>query len=77
MQDRLNNIKPIAIQPTSKRNPSRVRARKLSDIFSGLERGTPRGFTRVGEILPTVLKQIEKAIEERSIYSQTTQGPKG
>ncbi len=57
MQDRLNNIRP--------------RARRLVDIFSSVERGAPRGFVHIGEVLPTVFQRIIRAIEERENQSQT------
>ena len=59
-----------SILDTVSRKVSRPRARRLEDIFADIERGAPRGFTHIGEILPTVFKQIIRAIEERDSRSQ-------
>ncbi len=61
------------MKPPPKQNVNRPRARRLVDIFSSLERGTPRGFTHIGEILPTVLRQLERNLERGLGRSQTKQ----
>lgn len=59
------------MKSTPKRSVSKVRARRLSDIFSTLERGAPRGFFHISEVLPAVIRQLERDFEQGVRGSQT------
>ena len=61
------------MNPSPKQNTNRPRARRLVDIFSSIERGAPRGFVHISEVLPNVIRQLEKDYGQGLSRSQTKQ----
>ncbi len=49
------------MKPSPKQNGDRPRAERLEDIFTRIERGTPRGFTHIKDVLPAVFQRIIRA----------------